>query len=246
MILELDWGNSLIKWRALGAGVVVARGALESIADLPVSLRGAQIRPSVCRLVSVRSEGETAQLCDAVVGEWGIAVHVAQAQEVLAGICNGYEDYQRLGLDRWLALVAAAKLSAQGCLVLDLGTAVTADYVDRDGRHLGGFICPGVKMMCGELRSHTRRIEFSGDAPDAEFRRPGRNTGDAVRRGALLMLRAFVEAQLGLAGEWLGEHFEVFVTGGDAALVADLMPQARVVPDLVFLGLAHACPLQEA
>lgn len=246
MILELDWGNSLIKWRAIQADAVLARGTVESAVDVFVAVRSAGITPDVCRMVSVRGEAETAQLREAVAAEWRIPVHVAQPQKVLAGVTNGYEDYSRLGLDRWLALVAAARLAKHGCLVLDLGTAVTADYVSRSGQHLGGFICPGIKMMCGELRSHTRRIEFAGDQPDAEFQRPGRNTGDAVRRGALLMLRAFVEGQLALADEWLGEGFEVFVTGGDAALVLDLLPRARLLGDLVFLGLAYACPLQEA
>jgi type III pantothenate kinase len=246
MILELDWGNSLLKWRVLKVGAVVARGVLESVDDLSVALGEAGVVPTVCRMVSVRDEKETAQLCDAVVSAWGIAVHVAQPQLTLAGVVNGYEDYRRLGLDRWLALVGAAKLADHGCLVIDLGTAVTADYVSRDGQHLGGFICPGVRLICGELRSHTRRIEFSGDEADQAFRTPGRNTGDAVRRGALLMLRGFVEGQLDLASSWLGADFEVFVTGGDAGLVVDLLPRARLVPELVFLGLAHACPLQEA
>ncbi len=41
-----------------------------------------------------------------------------------------------------------------------------------------------------------------------------------------------------------GEDFEVFLTGGDAFLVEDMIPGARVMPDLVFIGLAIACPLE--
>lgn len=245
MILELDCGNSRIKWRALEGTMVRARGVSDSPGDLLAGVQAAGIVPLVCRMVSVRSEAETAELHDAVAGEWGIQVQVAQPAHALAGVSNGYEDYLRLGLDRWLALVGAAGMARRGCLVLDLGTAVTADYVCAEGRHLGGFIAPGVRMMCGELRLHTRRIQFSGDESDESFRRPGTNTGDAVRRGSILMLRGFVEGQLQLAREWLGEDFAVFVTGGDAALVMDLVPWAEFVPDLVFIGLAHACPLLE-
>ena len=46
-----------------------------------------------------------------------------------------------------------------------------------------------------------------------------------------------------MAGEVLGDDFDVFLTGGDAMLVMDVLPQARVVPDLVFIGLAIACPI---
>jgi len=57
------------------------------------------------------------------------------------------------------------------------------------------------------------------------------------------MLRGFVMTQLELARSYWGEDFVVFLTGGDASLVSEVVPRARVVPDLVFVGLAMACPL---
>jgi type III pantothenate kinase len=57
------------------------------------------------------------------------------------------------------------------------------------------------------------------------------------------MLRGFVLTQLELAQAYWGENFMVFITGGDAELVDGVVPEARVVPDLVFVGLAMACPL---
>jgi type III pantothenate kinase len=57
------------------------------------------------------------------------------------------------------------------------------------------------------------------------------------------MLRGFVLTQMEMARSYWGERFTVFITGGDAGLVADVVPDARVVPDLVFVGLAMACPL---
>jgi type III pantothenate kinase len=52
-----------------------------------------------------------------------------------------------------------------------------------------------------------------------------------------------VDAQLTLATEHLGDDFDVFVTGGDAALVKEMLPGALFVPDLIFIGLAIACPI---
>jgi type III pantothenate kinase len=57
------------------------------------------------------------------------------------------------------------------------------------------------------------------------------------------MLRGFVSGQVAMAAELLGSDFDVFLTGGDAPLVMDVIPGARVVPDLVFIGLAIACPI---
>jgi type III pantothenate kinase len=158
---------------------------------------------------------------------------------------NGYEQYQRLGLDRWLAVVGAHQLSRKAALVIDLGTAVTSDFVAADGGHLGGFICPGVPLMRTQLRTHTRRTRYGGDEAVGVLEKllPGRATAEAVERGCLLMLRGFVSGQVAMAGDLLGSDFEVFLTGGDAPLVMDVVPGSRIVPDLVFIGLAIACPI---
>jgi type III pantothenate kinase len=247
MILELDCGNSFIKWRVLAAQSIVVGGGVvgsseELLADL-FALPGLALRAA--RLVSVRSDEETAALTELLLERFGIASLCARSAEVLAGVRNGYSDYQRLGLDRWLAILAAYKLAGKACLVLDLGTAVTSDFVAADGSHLGGFICPGVPLMRNQLRTHTRRIRYDDDAAERALQKlsPGRSTVEAVERGCSLMLRGFVQTQLELAREYWGDSFEVFLTGGDAGSVEEILPAARVMPDLIFIGLAIACPL---
>ncbi|CAM3338182.1 pantothenate kinase [Pseudomonas floridensis] len=248
MILELDCGNSFIKWRiisrnesaVLAGGVVDTDSALlESLHDLP------DLTPSHCRLVSVRNAVETEKLVSVLVDAFGISPVCALPDRELAGVVNGYEEFDRLGLDRWLAFVGAYHGARKACLVIDLGTAITSDFVAPDGRHLGGFICPGMPLMRDQLRTHTRRIRYD----DATAQRalsglvPGRSTAEAVERGCSLMLRGFALTQVEVARGYWGDDFVIFVTGGDAALVVDVLPDARVVPDLVFVGLALACPL---
>jgi type III pantothenate kinase len=248
MILELDCGNSFIKWRVLDSdragafaeGVVGSDSALiESLFAVPGLLL------TRCRLVSVRALEETNKLVDALVEAFGVAVSCAASAREMAGVRNGYEDFERLGLDRWLAMLGGFKLASGACLVLDFGTAATADYIAADGEHLGGFICPGMPLMRNQLRTHTRKIRYDDASAEKAMERlqPGRTTVEAVERGCMLMLRGFVLTQLELARSYWGEDFSVFLTGGDAELVADAVPQARVVPDLVFVGLAMACPL---
>lgn len=248
MILELDCGNSFIKWRViLGAEPrVLSGGVVDSDEQLLAVLQqvpGLALRH--CRLVSVRSEEETSRLVERLTQSFGIGSCRACPAEVMAGVRNGYREYQRLGLDRWLAVLGAYHLAGKACLVLDLGTAVTSDFVAADGEHLGGFICPGGPLLRDQLRTHTRRIRYDDVAAEQALQTlaPGRSTVEAVERGCLLMLRGFARTQLELAQEYWGEHFEVFLTGGDAALVREVLPEARVMPDLVFIGLAIACPL---
>ncbi|WP_411382151.1 pantothenate kinase [Pseudomonas sp. MPB26] len=248
MILELDCGNSFIKWRVLDSekGSASAEGIVGSdlaLIESLVALPGLLL--TRCRLVSVRALEETSKLVAALHEAFGVTVSCAAPARQVAGVRNGYEDFERLGLDRWLAMLGGFKLAQGACLVLDFGTAATADFIAADGEHLGGFICPGMPLMRNQLRTHTRKIRYDDASAERALERlsPGRTTVEAVERGCTLMLRGFVLTQLELARSYWGGDFTVFLTGGDAELVSDAVPQARLVPDLVFVGLAMACPL---
>lgn len=248
MILELDCGNSFIKWRITTSGGTrpVAGGVAGSDDALLATLSELSVVTlTQCRLVSVRSSCETDKVILALAERFKIDAVSAVPAKSLAGVQNGYDDYRLLGLDRWLAFVGAYHLAAKACLVIDLGTAVTSDFVAANGQHLGGFICPGMSLMRSQLKIHTRRIRY--DDADAERSLdndlPGRSTVEAVERGCHLMLKGFAITQLEIARQYWGGDFEIFVTGGDADLISESLPGARLMPDLIFVGLALACPL---
>ena len=246
MILELDCGNTRIKWRVLNlldssilfSGAVA--GTKQLFEDL-FAISGLQLNG--CRLCSVRSSTETQALLDAVASVFAIKCLVAKSQVGLAGVVNGYCAPEKLGVDRWLAILAAYKITRGACLVVDLGTAVTADYVASDGKHLGGYICPGLGLLNDKLLARAQGI-FDLCAVDkcSQDVAPGRSTDEAVSRGALLMLRGFVESQVRAAPGLLGGSFALLLTGGDADLVGALPVEPLIIKDLVFIGLAIACP----
>lgn len=248
MILELDCGNSFIKWRVISRShdVVVAGGVVDSDQQLVETLGVAPgISLTHCRLVSVRTEQETDSLAALLQSAFSIRVLRAGAAKAMAGVTNGYDDYEKLGLDRWLAVLGAWRMAQRPCVVIDFGTAVTSDFVDADGAHLGGFICPGLPLMRSQLKTHTRRIRY--DEISAEKAHvtllPGTSTVEAVERGCLLMLQGFVVTQVEQAKARWGEGYSLFLTGGDAGFVKAVAPEAKLIPDLVFHGLAIACPL---
>ena len=246
MILELDCGNSLIKWRVLDScsGVVAAQGASSCAAGLLGELGGlVHLRILRARLVSVRSDQETTEICARISDALSVHVQSAAPARELGGVINGYLEYERLGMDRWLAMVGAFQLRRNAMLVVDLGTAVTADLVDENGLHLGGYICPGLSLLRSQLHTHTQRIRYSMEEAlsSCDALEPGRTTGEAVERGCLLMLRSFVSSQIAHASGRFGTDVSVYATGGDAALIEDIDLVQRV-PDLVFRGLAIACP----
>lgn len=246
MILELDCGNTLIKWRLLDRGGRVRDGDMAPDLVELQRLLGSQERDiGGCRLVSVRSEDETQIIVEQLTSWLKRHPLVARPSEELSGVRNGYTDYHRLGMDRWLALVAGYELAGRACVVIDLGTAVTSDLVDDAGRHLGGFIAPGTKLLRATLLEHTRLVRYENKASwDLVDPSPGMTTAEAVECGCGLMLSGFVQEQLRVARRLLGDDPVVILTGGDAGAVVPLLPAGtRVVPDLVFRGLALACPM---
>ncbi|EIK51132.1 pantothenate kinase [Stutzerimonas stutzeri TS44] len=245
MILELDCGNSLIKWRALQAGsdTPLESGVVASLSELLDGVSSYSKHLVRGRLVSVRGEVETKRLCSSLERSLNISISCAHPSRELAGVINGYDDYACLGLDRWLAVVAAYNMKRRAALVLDLGTAVTADLVNDAGVHLGGYIAPGMPLLRHQLQTHTRRVRYDSLEAESAAREfaPGRSTAEAVERGCLMMLRSFVKTQIDCARATLGDDVILLATGGDAVLIADT-PAVLHVQDLVFRGLAVACP----
>jgi type III pantothenate kinase len=246
MILELDCGNSRIKWRVLASvssEVLFAGAVRDGVQLLEVLHELAGLALLRCRLSSVRSDAITAELIDLIRNKFAVECDVARSLPSWVGVTNGYYLPDRLGVDRWLAILAAYKIAAGACLVVDVGTAVTVDLVSATGKHLGGYICPGLRLMGAQLVGGASGISsLQVDLDNSLDLAPGRVTHEAVARGGLLMLRGFIQSQVQAAPEYLGSSFKVFLTGGDAELVGCLSVEARIVPDLVFIGLAIACP----
>ena len=245
MILEIDCGNTLLKWRVLGRQAEhalwqgTAQGEAELLAQMSEAGIGSLLKG---RIASVRAEDETNSLVSVLHSKYSIQVDIAESTKTLAGVTNGYLDYTLLGVDRWLAIVGAFVLRNSACLVLDVGTAVTADFVDAVGVHLGGFICPGIRSLRNQLGISTARVAYFPGNHASDCDHPGRQTLEAVERGTELMLVGFVGAQVRMAHEFWGADYSLILTGGDAALVKRHFNEAITVPDLVFRGLALACP----
>jgi type III pantothenate kinase len=143
-----------------------------------------------------------------------------------------------LGVDRWLALLAAWSERGSACLVVDAGSAMTLDFVSGHGRHLGGYIVPGLNLMQRSLFTGTAGARIQPQSRDADYRpEPGRDTDTAIRHGCLGMAADFVRASLaGIEG-----GADLFITGGDADTLSphiDTDSPVRIRPTLVLDGLA--------
>ncbi len=227
--LDVDIGNSQTKWR-FGS----SRGTSPGL--VAPSLQDSPDRICVASVGAERHEIE-ARFASA----FDVRPEFAGTTSELAGVTCGYRNPASLGVDRWLAVVAAWNTARQPVVVADLGTAATLDFVTRDGSHVGGYIVPGLRTMATSLAFNTARVQVAGDlAPELV---PGRDTAQAVRRGTTAMLVSLVEWSVARFASSCGEVPAVLLTGGDAErLAGHLSSPVRVEPDLVLDGLTLALP----
>ncbi len=237
LILECDLGNSRCKWRLRDADRVVSRG----VASLEDGFRGLPLDPR-CNRIRVASvahpepETELRRRLSALP----VAPEFAASAPQSAGVRNAYGDaYARLGVDRWLARVAGYRQVEGAVLVLDAGSALTADLVDACGEHLGGYILPGARMMHSSLLEATGRVRFvPGEAAEQglDF---GKDTAAAVHAGVLAAQVGAAQVAIAEADRRIPEGFAILVTGGGGqALLEHLPTGVQWSPDLVLDGLA--------
>lgn len=244
MILELDVGNSRIKWRLLTADrlAVVAAGHVPGFEDL-LCVTELDTEITMARMCSVRGGDVNKQLENWLHATHGIQLEQAVVTQSCGGVSNQYADVSRLGIDRWLAMLAAYRRAGGACMIVDSGTAFTIDVLDAKGLHLGGYIIPGLKLMRSSLESSTA-IRLSKDY--SEYSEDlGHSTDAAVFNGTVTALLATIRQQseaLALVGGG-----DVFFAGGDAELLHGLagLERSEIVTSLVFEGLDVACPLPD-
>ncbi|RYU61933.1 type III pantothenate kinase [Methylolobus aquaticus] len=243
MRLLVDIGNTRVKWACdAGSGHLIAGTSFPSDIDaLPGEFQrhwGGIERPSAVWVCNVKGAELEPILTDGCTRLWGMAPRWIRSAPQAHGIVNAYADPSRLGADRWVAMIGAAALFGLPVCVVSLGTAVTVDLVDADGRHRGGLIAPGLGLMKDSV---LQRAE--GVRPEAAVERSafwGRDSGACLKSGVVQMTIALVERAVRQAHEDLLAEPTVVLTGGDAATIAPrLSIRHEQAPDLVLEGLAR-------
>ena len=227
--LLLDVGNSAIKWRLANTeGLLDVGGSVSNVSSLCQCVEAEAW--GVAGLASVASDAADTELIAALIASREATVHRATAQATCLGLVSSYAEPERMGVDRWLAMLAAHVHNEGALCVIDAGTAVTVDLVSSEGVHDGGYILPGADLMRRVLSSETDRIQVG--ALETPTIGPGNNTGACVTAGSW---RAVMGAVQSIMAEY--PQHRALLTGGAADALQDLGLAATHSPDLIMEGL---------
>jgi len=240
MKLLVDLGNSRLKWCTERDGRLSPVSAIDyKQANGLETLRQSWSELSQPHDLAISSVAHSALAQDTIklaTALWPkVNLYRAKSAAYEHGVRNAYAEPARLGVDRWLALLAAHRHYPGDVCVVDCGTAVTFDAVTADGQHLGGLICPGLNLMRNALAANTANLPLQTYAPQTYL---AKATEPAIANGVLLAAAGMVA----LAAKQLVGTFRVLITGGDADLLGSALDQpATIDPDLVLKGLALVC-----
>ena len=242
--LAIDVGNTRLKWALFDApqpgANLLAHGAefldhIDRLAEGPWATLPAPERMLGCVVAGDAAKRRVAEQMEI----WDVSPQWVVPSNEEAGLVNGYDHPSRLGADRWVAMIGARhRLLAQGparpLVLVMVGTAVTVEAIDTDGKFLGGLILPGHGIMLRALETGTAGLHV----PTGEVRPFPSNTSDALTSGGTYAIAGAVERMYQHLKERCGMEPACMMTGGAGWKMAPSMTRPfELVEQLIFDGL---------
>lgn len=234
MNLVIDIGNSATKMAILNGGIITKRHRVEQLTvDIIEQFLDCDTQQPLCAII-----------CAVGVLEYSVVEYmqkrfgggfVLMTHSTPIPITNSYGTPKTLGLDRLASAIGATICyESKNLMVVDLGSAITIDYV-KNGIFLGGNISPGANLRFKSLNSFTSLLPLCQKTDN--ILQIGTSTLTAIQSGVLRGIIFELEGYIREMGQE-NKNFNVIFTGGDANYFADKLKNAIFVnPDLVLLGL---------
>ena len=242
--LAIDVGNTRLKWAMYEAphsgAALLAQGAefLDHV-DRLAECGWANLPAPTCMLGCVVAGGAIKRRVEEQMELWDVSAQWVVSSSQEAGLINGYDHPARLGCDRWVAMIGARqRLLTQGparpLVVVMVGTAVTVEAIDTEGRFLGGIILPGHGIMLRALESGTAGLHV----PTGEVQLFPTNTSDALTSGGTYAIAGAVERMVQHVTQHCGAEPACMMTGGAGWKMAPSMGRSfELLDHLIFDGL---------
>ncbi len=239
--LLIDLGNTRLKWARCadngspGPATAFVHGDDAGWTALDQELR--QSPPPAAWIASVAPAAVEARLLSALAAASPqSSIQRLSSPAAGGGVRNAYAEPKRLGIDRFLALVAAHSAFPGPALLVSAGTALTVDALAADGEHLGGLIAPGIAMAQDAVVARSGRVQKRDEGAVDWL---GRSTESCLASGAWTAAVGLVERSAAEFQRRLGVPPRLLLHGGDAAQLAPRLGRpAEVVDGLVLFGLA--------
>ncbi|GAA3996188.1 hypothetical protein GCM10022279_19790 [Comamonas faecalis] len=242
--LAIDVGNTRLKWALFDAprpGARLLEQGVEFLEHIDRLAEGAWADlPAPTAMLGCVVAGDAVKHRVAEQMElWDVPASWVVPSSEEAGVVNGYDHPMRLGADRWVAMIGArhhmlAQGPARPLVLVMVGTAVTVEAIDTEGRFLGGLILPGHGIMLRALESGTAGLHV----PTGEVCPFPTNTSDALTSGGTYAIAGAVERMVQHLKMHCGQEPVCIMTGGAGwKMMPSMARPFELVENLIFEGL---------
>ena len=217
--LFIDIGNSAIKWRTSDSKVFsesIENFSITLLNESNIAWVSAVAYPNIIQDMSNHFE----------------MINIIEPQKKFGSLTLSYEDPSKLGTDRFVAMLGAIKhFPDKPLLVIDIGSAITFDVIDKNGLHQGGLIMPGISALRGSFK------KFKTSDLSLGLNSLASNTDDAWRFGTHAMMVSAINCQIKSFQSKFSDGV-VSVCGGMAKDIKKELPESiEFFENLVLDGL---------
>lgn len=238
LTLAIDAGNTRLKWGLFDAtGRVAGHGAClnTELSDLRL--------PAAGKVVISNVAGSTIEARLKTLLANHPNIHWVTSQAEACGVKNSYVQPEKLGTDRWAALIAAWNIKQSPCVVVNAGTAVTVDALDNR-TFTGGLILPGIDLMQQSLYLGTAQLPIQNAHRESAIDIFATSTNDAIYAGTLYAITGAIRLMAEELQKKSGQAPWILMSGGNASQIQQQLKkhdsvtnQVIIIDNLVLQGL---------
>lgn len=231
MNLIIDVGNTRVKL-ALFEHTALKKSVTSSYSSVNKTVESWLNKNTISNII-ISSVGHQNTIDTAIFDNYANVIYLDHNTNV--PFKNSYESPKTLGVDR-IALVSAAakKYPQENVLVVDAGTCITYDILNKRNEYLGGAISPGINIRFKSLNEHTANLPL---LKIDTFTLVGKTTNEAILSG---VLNGVVQEIDGVIEQYLKKYpnLTVVLTGGDSKYLAKkLKSSIFAIPNFLLEGL---------
>ncbi len=206
--LFIDIGNSAVKWRTSDSKVFsegIENFSITALSQSNTAWLSAVAHSDIVQSISTHFE----------------TINIIKPQKRFGNLTLSYKDPSKLGADRFAAMLGAINhFPDKPLLVIDIGSAITFDVIDKSGLHQGGLIMPGLSSLRGSFEKFKTSNLTSGSKDLAN------NTDDAWENGTYAMMISAINYQI--------ESFQSNFSDGIIAICGGMIKEIKQeLPDSI-------------
>ncbi len=234
-MLTIDIGNSRVKWAQIEHDNITGHGVFsyhENDFEKKLGLALLPLESPLMQISCVAGETIKLRFIKWLKYKNYTAYKFAQTMAVQCSVINSYKNPSQMGVDRWLAMLAAYDLCKQQkkdyICIIDCGTAITFDALNSEGEHMGGLIMPGFQTMLTSLDKGTGNIGIKQYSEMGLSQTAGlaSATDIAITKGCSQMISGGLAGIVGQLPVLQSTSVHCVITGGDGDWLANALPGA--------------------